>query len=35
MEPCDFRTHFYDSSLKDSENTVGDYAETAHKRSVA
>ena len=35
VEPGAFRTHFYDSSLKGSENTVGDYAETAHKRSVA
>ncbi|MDI9591051.1 MAG: oxidoreductase [Acidobacteriota bacterium] len=35
VEPGAFRTHFYDSSLKGSENTVGDYADTAHKRSVA
>ncbi|MBR3317501.1 MAG: SDR family NAD(P)-dependent oxidoreductase [Atopobiaceae bacterium] len=35
VEPGAFRTHFYDTSLKGSENTVGDYAETAHKRSVA
>ena len=35
VEPGAFRTHFYDSSLKGSENTLGDYAETAHKRSVA
>ena len=35
VEPGAFRTHFYDSSLKGSDNTVGDYAETAHKRSVA
>ena len=35
VEPGAFRTHFYDSSLKGSENTVGDYAETAHRRSVA
>ena len=35
VEPGAFRTHFYDTSLKGSDNTVGDYAETAHKRSVA
>ena len=35
VEPGAFRTHFYDSSLKGSDNTVGDYAETAHRRSVA
>ena len=35
VEPGAFRTHFYDTSLKGSSNTVGDYAETAHKRSVA
>ena len=35
VEPGAFRTHFYDTSLKGSENTLGDYAETAHKRSVA
>lgn len=35
VEPGAFRTHFYDTSLKGSENIVGDYAETAHKRSVA
>ena len=35
VEPGAFRTHFYDSSLKGSENTVVDYADTAHKRSVA
>ena len=35
VEPGAFRTHFYDSSLKGSENRLGDYAETAHKRSVA
>ena len=35
VEPGAFRTHFYDTSLKGSANTVGDYAETAHKRSVA
>ncbi len=35
VEPGAFRTHFYDTSLKGSDNTVGDYAETAHKRSVS
>jgi NAD(P)-dependent dehydrogenase (short-subunit alcohol dehydrogenase family) len=35
VEPGAFRTHFYDSSLKGSQNTVGDYAQTAHLRSVA
>lgn len=35
VEPGAFRTHFYDSSLKGSDNTVGDYAQTAHLRSVA
>ena len=35
VEPGAFRTHFYDTSLKGSDNVVSDYAETAHKRSVA
>ena len=35
VEPGAFRTHFYDSSLKGSDNTVSDYADTAHLRSVA
>lgn len=35
VEPGAFRTHFYDTSLRGSDNTVGDYAQTAHKRSVA
>ncbi len=35
VEPGAFRTHFYDTSLKGSDNTLDDYAETAHKRSVA
>ena len=35
VEPGAFRTHFYDTSLKGSQNTVGDYAQTAHLRSVA
>jgi NAD(P)-dependent dehydrogenase (short-subunit alcohol dehydrogenase family) len=34
VEPGAFRTHFYDTSLKGSDNTVGDYAQTAHLRSV-
>ena len=34
VEPGAFRTHFYDTSLKGSKNTVGDYAQTAHLRSV-
>ena len=33
VEPGAFRTHFYDSSLKGAALTIGDYAETAWKRS--
>ena len=33
VEPGSFRTHFYDSSLKGAALTIGDYAETAWKRS--
>lgn len=33
VEPGAFRTHFYDSSLKGADMTIGDYAETAWKRS--
>ena len=33
VEPGSFRTHFYDSSLKGADMTIGDYAETAWKRS--
>ena len=32
VEPGAFRTHFYDTSLKGSDNTVGDYAETLRKQ---
>lgn len=35
VEPGAFRTHFYDSSLKGSENTIDAYKETAWKRSVS
>ena len=35
VEPGSFRTHFYDSSLKGSENTISAYKDTAWKRSVA
>ena len=35
VEPGAFRTHFYDTSLKGSDNVVSDYADTAHKRSVS
>lgn len=35
VEPGSFRTHFYDSSLKGSDNTISAYKETAWKRSVA
>ena len=35
VEPGSFRTHFYDSSLKGSDNTISAYQETAWKRSVA
>ncbi|MBQ9047373.1 MAG: SDR family NAD(P)-dependent oxidoreductase [Solobacterium sp.] len=34
VEPGAFRTHFYDSSLKGSKNTLKDYETTAWKRSV-
>ena len=33
VEPGSFRTHFYDSSLKGADMTIGDYAGTAWKRS--
>lgn len=33
VEPGAFRTHFYDSSLKGAAMTIGDYQETAWKRS--
>ncbi len=33
VEPGAFRTHFYDSSLKGAAMTIGDYADTAWKRS--
>ena len=33
VEPGAFRTHFYDSSLKGADMTIGDYRETAWKRS--
>ena len=33
VEPGAFRTHFYDSSLKGAALTIGDYADTAWKRS--
>lgn len=33
VEPGAFRTHFYDSSLKGSDLTIGDYKDTAWKRS--
>ena len=33
VEPGAFRTHFYDSSLKGAELTIGDYADTAWKRA--
>lgn len=33
VEPGAFRTHFYDSSLKGADMTIGDYADTAWKRS--
>ena len=33
VEPGAFRTHFYDTSLKGADMTIGDYAETAWKRS--
>lgn len=35
VEPGAFRTHFYDSSLKGSENRISDYSGTAWLRSVA
>ena len=35
VEPGAFRTHFYDSSLKGSENRIADYSGTAWLRSVA
>lgn len=35
VEPGSFRTHFYDSSLKGSDNTISAYKDTAWKRSVA
>lgn len=35
VEPGSFRTHFYDSSLKGSDNTIDAYKDTAWKRSVA
>ena len=35
VEPGAFRTHFYDSSLKGSDNTIDAYKDTAHLRSVA
>ena len=34
VEPGAFRTHFYDSSLKGSKNTLSDYKDTAWLRSV-
>ncbi len=34
VEPGAFRTHFYDSSLKGSKNTLEDYKDTAWLRSV-
>lgn len=33
VEPGAFRTHFYDSSLKGADMTIGDYQDTAWKRS--
>lgn len=33
VKPGAFRTHFYDSSLKGADMTIGDYADTAWKRS--
>lgn len=33
VEPGAFRTHFYDSSLKGAAMTIGDYKDTAWKRS--
>lgn len=33
VEPGAFRTHFYDSSLKGAELTIGDYRDTAWTRS--
>ena len=33
VEPGAFRTHFYDSSLKGASLTIGDYRDTAWKRS--
>ena len=33
VEPGAFRTHFYDSSLKGAAMTIGDYQDTAWKRS--
>lgn len=35
VEPGAFRTHFYDSSLKGSDNRIPDYSGTAWLRSVA
>lgn len=35
VEPGAFHTHFYDSSLKGSENRIADYSDTAWLRSVA
>ena len=35
VEPGAFRTHFYDSSLKGADMVIGDYKETAWKRSKA
>lgn len=35
VEPGSFRTHFYDSSLKGSDNTIEAYKDTAWKRSVS
>ena len=35
VEPGAFRTHFYDSSLKGSANTIDAYKDTAWLRSVA
>lgn len=35
VEPGSFRTHFYDSSLKGSDNVIDAYKNTAWKRSVA
>ncbi len=34
VEPGAFRTHFYDSSLKGADLTIGDYKDTAWTRSV-